>query len=157
MDYLTTIRLAESLQDKSIYDALAELKIPVIIQSNFLDGKHDAAIISNKGDATIFIKPDLGLLYSEFLLWHELGHFLDSEFSTEEYRYNKSSKKSDEERTANTFAVVRLLGRYNPGDKDIISASREHGIPTEITKDVIFSMRNLSNNRVAMHYFDQYR
>lgn len=156
MDYLTTIRLAEALQGKSVYDVLAQLNIPVVIKSYFLDGKHDAAIISDNGEAMIFIKPDLGLPYSEFLLEHELGHFLDMGFSTKEYRYNKSEKKADEERTANTFAVIRLLSRDNPDEKDIFTASREKGIPIEIAKDVIFSMRSLSNNRVAKHYFDQY-
>ncbi|MEG0403828.1 MAG: hypothetical protein RR571_05550 [Anaerorhabdus sp.] len=62
--------LVSKLDSFNIYDLLDQHSIIVI----YCKMKYASLIIPEK--TTIFIQPDLDKKFEQYLLWHELGHYL---------------------------------------------------------------------------------
>lgn len=89
-------------------------------------------VIDHSGNATIFIRPDLDYLYIQFLLAHELGHYVlhyDTDIS---FNYYCRIYKTKTEREANDFACELLLSDVNSANGCLDFINKEKGIPDKI-------------------------
>lgn len=101
-------------------------------------------MINQEGTATVFISPNTNQYHYEFLLAHELGHYVlhyDTDIS---FNYYYRVYKTKIEREANNFACDILLSDINH-EYNIEFIRQEKGIPDKIWYSYL-ETRNIKNN-----------
>ena len=117
----------------NVTDVIYDLDID-IQETEFKQKTLESRIVINAyGDATIFVRSDINEYYKNFLLAHELGHFIlhyDKDIS---FNYYCRVYKTKLEREANDFACDLLLSDVDFSNVyDIEFISKEKGIPDKI-------------------------
>ncbi len=100
-------------------------------------------MINCYGDTTIFIRPDIDEYHYNFLLAHELGHYVlhyDTDIS---FNYYCRVYKTKLEKEANDFACRLLLSDVDTTDTyNLEFIGREKGIPDKIWYSYIETIKN---------------
>lgn len=95
--------------------------------------KNDSSIFVHNGLGNISLKSQLNPLYENFLLAHELGHYLLHYHQDINFSFTLSCYKNRLEREANEFACRLLLYDISiDNDSDIEFIIKEKGIPLTI-------------------------
>lgn len=90
-------------------------------------------IINDFGDTTIFVRPNTDEYHLEFLLAHELGHYVLHYDTNISFNYYYRVYKTKIEREANDFACRLLLSDVDTTDTyNLEFIGREKGIPDKI-------------------------
>lgn len=95
--------------------------------------KNDSSIFVHNELGNIYLKSQLNPLYENFLLAHELGHYLLHFHQNINFSFTLSCYKNRLEREANEFACRFLLSDISiDNDSDIEFIIKEKGIPLTI-------------------------
>ncbi len=90
-------------------------------------------VINFYGDTTIFITPNLDEQYENFILAHELGHYILHYDNDTSFSFLRNVYKTKIEKEANEFACDILLSDINIKQVENIDFIRkEKGIPDKI-------------------------
>ena len=123
----------------------------ITIQYNdILNKNSDSTLVVIEGKPYLTLKFDLDPLYENFLLAHELGHFLLHYDDNISFTYLLRTRKTALEREANEFACRLLL--YDINIKEVENMEfvvKEKGIPLKIwysVNELIFPQINNVNN-----------
>lgn len=108
-----------------------------IYHKNFKNRKTESCLIKNYDDQfSIFLRPNLDYRYEEFLLAHELGHYILHYDEDVSFYFLKGIYENRLEREANKFACYLLLSDLNSKVVESIDnfdfVVKEKGIPIEI-------------------------
>lgn len=121
------------LPSTDVYELLYLLDIE-IHETDFLKNrKCDSQIISFGGVTGIYIKQELKEEYKQFLLLHELGHYLLHYDDNMNFNFYLSRYKSKLEVEANLFACIALLKKMNLSkNSSLINVLIQNGVPEQI-------------------------
>ena len=149
MDFIRTINNAvQNLPGRNIYELLDHFGIEVQYEPLLITHNRESMILtSSSGRAFIFLRPTTDTKYAEFLLWHELAHYVLHYKPNMKMNYYLSTRRDEVERQANIFAVLCLLRHEDLTDRSAVDAAVEHGVPRLIAADVI---RILAENRYTL-------
>ena len=149
MDFIRTINNAvQNLPGANIYELLDYFNIEVQYEPLLITHRRESMIIiSSSGKAVIFLRPTTDMKYAEFLLWHEIAHYVLHYKPNTRMNYYLSTRREETERQANIFAVLCLLRHDNLADQKPLDAAVAHGVPRLIAADVI---RILAENRYTL-------
>lgn len=115
-----------------------------------LNKESDSSIIIINKQAYITLKTDLNPLYENFLLAHELGHYLIHYDDNISFSFVLRTKKNAIEREANEFACRLLLQDINIKEiENIEFIIQEKGIPLKIwytVREFIFPIQDNVNS-----------
>lgn len=89
-------------------------------------------VIDDFGNVTIFIRPDLDCIYLQFLLAHELGHYILHYDTNISFNYYRRIYKTKMEKEANDFACELLLSDIDHVNECLDFINKEKGIPDHI-------------------------
>lgn len=95
----------------------------------------DSRLIINDGAGYIFIRPDLDSAYKNFLIAHELGHYILHYDENISFNFLRRIYKTRLEKEANTFACFLLICDEYDNIKtcdNIEFILKEKGIPLKI-------------------------
>lgn len=111
-----------------------------------LNHQCDSSLLVIQKQAYITLKTDLDPLYENFLLAHELGHYLIHYDDNMSFSFLLKTRKNALEREANEFACRLLLQDINIKEIENIEFSiQEKGIPLKIwysVNEFIFPLQN---------------
>lgn len=98
-----------------------------------LSNENDSQMVIQNGLGNIFIKDDLNPVYENFLLAHELGHYLLHYDHNIRFQFLAHNYNGKLEREANEFACRLLLSDMTlDNDTNIEFIVKEKGIPLKI-------------------------
>ena len=109
---------------------------------------HDATILISAHSSTIYLKDGLDEQYTNYLILHELGHFL-LDYSLGCYNYTSRCYKYRNEFKANLFACCYILKGCDLHDLNIVEYLVNNGCPYKIANHIFdylystFQIRNL--------------
>ncbi len=126
----------KTLNSKNIYELLDLLQIEVRYTPLLIPHRRESMIICDGINTMIFLKPVADTNYREFLLWHELGHYILHYNPRLKMNYALSTYKDRFEQEANLFAVFGILSNINLSDQRGIDAAIQHGVPTLVASDI---------------------
>lgn len=149
MDVVRIINNAvQDLPGSSIYELLDYYDIEVQYEPLLITHRRESMIItSGLGKAFIFLRPTTDSKYAEFLLWHELAHYILHYSPNMKMNYYLSTRREDAEQQANIFAVLGILRHEDLAGRKPLEVAVEHGVPRLIAADVI---RILAENRYVL-------
>lgn len=108
-----------------------------IIYFNPINQKCDSVLFINQQIATISLKSDLNPLYENFLLAHELGHYVLHYDNHISFSFLLQTRKNALEREANEFACRLLLNDIDlKKENNIEFVIKEKGIPIQIWRSI---------------------
>lgn len=133
-------KVVNQLNSNCVVDLLKQHGIKVAYCEALNKRKMDATLSDN----VILIKTDLTAEHEEFILFHELGHYLlhfekNRAFSFYLYRY-----KNRLENEANIFAFLCLLKEEELEDVNLIDFAIRKGVPSQIAVRVVESLQQTS-------------
>lgn len=122
----------QPIRNLSIDDLLRECEIEIFFDERMNNKKNDAFLDTSQGKKTLFIKTDLEKNYENFVILHEVGHFLLHYDGTRSFSFYLSRYKWRLENEANMFAFLFLLKDEDIEDQNIINIAIHKGIPEQI-------------------------
>lgn len=127
----------------NIYDVLESLGIE-INHKDFKNVKTQSCLMKNyENHFSIFIRRNLDYRYEQFLLAHELGHYILHHDENVSFYFLEGLYANRLEREANTFACCFLLSDIDYRELEFIDNMdciiKEKGIPL----DIWYSLNNL--------------
>ena len=127
------INKVKILPSTNIYEVLYLFDIEIKETDLLKNRKCDSQIISFNGVTGIYIKQDLEEEYKQFLLWHELGHYLLHHDDNMNFNFYLSKYKSKLETEANLFACICILKNANISkSSSLTSELMQSGVPEQI-------------------------
>lgn len=148
MDSVATIyRSVRSLPSGNIYEVLDTYNIEVHYEPLLIQHGRQSMILSVNGRTVIFLRPSVDQRLVEFLLWHELAHYILHYHPNMRMNYILSTRRTETEMQANMFAVFGLLQDEDLSDRLPVEAAISKGVPAVIAADVI---RTLAENRYRL-------
>ena len=136
-----------NLKSSSIYELYEMLEIEIYYTPLLITHNRDSMILCTGTRKGVYIKPNSDQKYIEYLLWHELAHYILHYKPDLKMNYKLSSFREDTERQANLFAVFGMMQHIDLRDRDPIEVAVEIGIPRVVAADVI---RTLAENKYAL-------
>ncbi len=124
--------VVQSINCSNIYELLKENNLNVVYSDILNNRKLDATLFEN----IILIKSNLTPEYEQFILFHELGHFLLHFQSDERYSFYLSKYKNRIENEANVFSFLCLTRDIDLTNTNIIELSQQLGIPSKIAQKI---------------------
>ena len=104
-----------------------------VFYSDYLLDSHDSCIVMFQGHGNINIRNDMNPLYENFLLAHELGHYLLHYDENVSFSFLLNCYKNKLEKEANEFACRLLLNDVTFDEETNIEfIIKEKGIPLKI-------------------------
>lgn len=101
-----------------------------VVEKDFKQKTLESTImINDEGIATIFVRPNTNEYYLDFLLAHELGHYVLHYDTNISFNFYYRVYKTRIEREANEFACDLLLSNINDYNEYI---ANEKGIPEKV-------------------------
>ena len=119
----------------SVNELLLLYNIKIKLLYNSENNIHDATILISAHSSTIYLKDGLDEQYTNYLILHELGHFL-IDYSLGCYNYSNTSYKSRNEFKANLFACCYLLKDCDLYDLNIVEYLINNGCPYKIANHI---------------------
>lgn len=113
-------------------DMLRQLGITIVPREEMNKNKMDAMLFMYNRYALIFMKTNLEEAYAQFVLYHEIGHYLLHRGVGSQYSFYASRYKNRLESEANVFACTCLLQNEDIEDIDVISLLIHKGVPNKI-------------------------
>lgn len=126
----------QNLQSTNIYELLDLLKIEITYTPLLIAYKRDSMIICDGTRQMIFLRPMVDAGYREFLLWHEVGHYILHYHPHLKMNYRVSTYRELLEQEANLFAVFGLLVNEDLTDRRGIDAAVQKGVPPLVASDI---------------------
>lgn len=126
----------QKLQSTNIYELLDLLKIEITYTPLLIAYKRDSMIICDGLRQMIFLKPMVDAYYREFLLWHEVGHYILHYHPQLKMNYRVSTYRELLEQEANLFAVFGVLVNEDLTDRRGIDAAIQRGVPPLVAADI---------------------
>lgn len=133
MDIKTFVNKEVCLYHTSNIKELIDFHNIEITYNDQVNRQSDSSLIVVNQEAYITLKTDLDPLYENFLLAHELGHYLLHYDDNISFHFLLRTRKNALEREANEFALLLLF--YDIDMKDIDNLEfilKEKGIPLKI-------------------------
>lgn len=137
----------KKLKSGSIYEILDTLEIEINYNPLLIPHRRDSMIICDGSHTAIFLRPITDTNYREFLLWHELGHYVLHYNPRMKMNYALSTYKDRYEQEANLFAVFGILAHADLSDRHGIDAAISGGVPAVVASDIF---RLLQANNYTM-------
>ncbi|MEA4875405.1 ImmA/IrrE family metallo-endopeptidase [Anaerorhabdus sp.] len=125
-------KVVQTINSSNIYELLKENNLNVVYSDILNNRKLDATLFEN----IILIKSNLTPEYEQFILYHELGHFLLHFQSEERYSFYLSKYKNRIENEANIFSFLCLTRDMDLTNTNIIELSVQLGIPSKIASKI---------------------
>lgn len=125
-------------------DLLIELGIKVIRDERMKEKDFDAFLVKIKKKFVIYIKPNLGKCYEDFILTHESAHTI-WHAKQDMYLFNQAQYTSKLETEANVFACLYLLKDDDLCDCNVIQILENKGVPYQIAVQFYEVMQNIIN------------
>lgn len=139
MDIVSTIyRSIKALPSQNIYELLSHYNIEVHYEPLLIPyGRESMILSSDTGHTVIFLRPISDKNYAEFLLWHELAHYVLHYKPNMKMNYFLSTRWMEVEMQANLFATIGLLLNENMSGSDPVQIAISKGIPSPIAEDTV--------------------
>lgn len=139
MDVVSTIyRSIQALPSQNIYEILSHYNIEVQYEPLLITyGRESMILSSDTGHTVIFLRPTTDKVYAEFLLWHELAHYVLHYRPNMKMNYFLSTRWMEVEMQANIFATIALIRHENLAGKDPVQIAVSKGIPSPIAQDTV--------------------
>ena len=142
MDIVSTVyRSIKALPSLNIYELLNQFNIEVHYEPLLITYGRDSMILSSDaGHTVIFLRPTANKQYAEFLLWHELAHYVLHYKPNMRMNYYLSTRWMEVEMQANLFATIALMLNENISSRDPVEIAIKKGIPYQIA---LYSIRRI--------------
>lgn len=139
MDVVSTVyKSIKALPSHNIYELLSHYDIEVHYEPLLIAYGRESMILSSEtGHTVIFLRPTADKQYAEFLLWHELAHYVLHYRPNMRMNYFLSTRWMEVETQANLFATIALLLNENISSRDPVEIAIRKGIPYQIALDSI--------------------
>ena len=126
----------KKLKSNNIYELLDMFEIEINYNPLLIPHRRDSIIICEGSRCAVFMKPIADTNYREFLLWHELGHYILHYHPTLKMNYRLTTYRELLEQEANLFAVFGVLVGEDLTDTHGIDAAIRHGVPPLVAADI---------------------
>ena len=129
------------LGSRDIYELYEMLGIEIYYTPLMITHDRDSMIICDGIHKGVFIRPNPDPKYIQFLLWHELGHYMLHRKPNMQMNYYLSTRWRETEQQANIFAVINILRcNGNTGDNPV-QVAINNGVPYLIALESVYRIR----------------
>lgn len=118
----------QAITSSTIYEILKDYNLNLVYSDVLNNRKLDATLSEN----IILIKSNLTPEYEQFVLYHELGHYLLHLEQEAKFSFYLSKYKNRIENEANVFSFLCLTKDMDLNNTNIIELAEQVGIPSKI-------------------------